>query len=262
MVFAQMAEEETGRGAGDIGRAYVVTRAVFDMRDLWSEIEGLDNKVPAALQHQLIVDLRRLLEHSALWFLRNRPQPLDCGATVEIFQTGIASLIDGLDQVLPKDRAEDAAADAANLVAQGVPAKLARVIGLIEPLHSACNIVESATQLGLEVSAAAAIYFQVGRRLGLDWLRARGRHIAIDNHWQDKAVTAIIDDLYGQQLALTIRVVETAGSGADATEIWAAENPDIISRNAQLFTDLRTQPGMDLAMLAVANRRMRELITG
>ena len=173
MVFAQMAEEETGRGAGDIGRAYVVTRAVFDMRDLWSEIEGLDNKVPAALQHQLIVDLRRLLEHSALWFLRNRPQPLDCGATVEIFQTGIASLIDGLDQVLPKDRAEDAAADAANLVAQGVPAKLARVIGLIEPLHSACNIVESATQLGLEVSAAAAIYFQVGRRLGLDWLRAR-----------------------------------------------------------------------------------------
>ena len=75
-------------------------------------------------------------------------------------------------------------------------------------------------------------------------------------------MTAIIDDLYGQQLALTIRVVETAGSGADATEIWAAENPNIISRNAQLFTDLRTQPGMDLAMLAVANRRMRELITG
>ncbi|MFP6759054.1 MAG: hypothetical protein VCC99_12680, partial [Alphaproteobacteria bacterium] len=173
MVFAQMAEEKTGRGAGDIGRAYVVTRAVFGMRDLWSEIEGLDNKVPATLQHQLIVGLRRLLEHSALWFLRNRPQPLDCGATVEIFQTGIASLIDGLDQVLPKDRAEDAAADAANLIAQGVPAKLARVISLVEPLHSACNIVESATQLGLEVSAAAAIYFQVGRRLGLDWLRAR-----------------------------------------------------------------------------------------
>ena len=46
------------------------------------------------------------------------------------------------------------------------------------------------------------------------------------------------------------------------TATWADANPDIISRNAQLFTDLRTQPGMDLAMLAVANCRMRELITG
>ena len=75
-------------------------------------------------------------------------------------------------------------------------------------------------------------------------------------------MTAIIGDLYGQQLALTIRVVETAGSGADVTATWAGANPDIITRNAQLFTDLRTQPGMDLAMLVVANRRMRELITG
>ena len=262
MVFAQMAEEETGRGAGDIGRAYVVTRAVFGMRDLWVETESLDNKVPADVQHQLIVGLRRLLEHSALWFLRNRPQPLDCAATVAVFESGVTSLVGCLDQVLPADRAEDAAVEAAALIAQGVPAKLARVISLVEPLYSACNIVEAASQLGLEVKDTAAIYFQVGRRLGLDWLRARGRHIAIDNHWQDKAVSAIIDDLYGQQLALTVRVLETAGKGMDATEKWAAENPDIIGRNAQLFTDLRTQPGMDLAMLAVANRRMRELIRG
>jgi glutamate dehydrogenase len=262
MVFAQMASEETGRGAGDIGRAYVVTRAVFGMRDLWSEIESLDNKVPATLQHEMTVALRRLLEHSALWFLRNRSQPLDCGATVGVFQSGVATLVDCLNDILPTDRAEEAAADATALVAQGVPEDLARFIGLIEPLYSACNIVEAAAQLNLGVRQVAEIYFQVGRRLGLDWLRARGRHIASDNHWQDKAVSAIIDDLYGQQLAVTIRVVETAGGGDGVTDKWAEDNPDIITRNAQLFTDLRTQPGMDLAMLAVANRRMRELITG
>ncbi len=111
---------------------------------------------------------------------------------------------------------------------------------------------------------AAEIYLQVGGRLGLDWLRARGRQVAVDSHWQLQAVSAIIDDLYGQQLALTIRVVKSAAKKAikdqTAVDKWIADNPEVLTRNAQLFADLRTQPGMDLAMLAVANRRMRELI--
>lgn len=264
MVFAQMAQEETGRGAADIARAYVVARASFGLRELWASIEALDNKVPAALQHQMIVSLRQLTEHATLWFLRNRPQPLDCGATVALFQPSLAELIESLGDVLPEDRRRQCEARSEDLVKQGVPAALARVIGLIEPLYSACNIVEAADRTGLGVREAAEIYLQVGGRLGLDWLRARGRQVSVDSHWQLQAVSAIIDDLYGQQLALTIRVVESAGKKATldaaAVEKWADDNPEILTRNAQLFADLRTQPGMDLAMLAVANRRMRELI--
>ena len=66
-------------------------------------------------------------------------------------------------------------------MAQGVPAELARVIGLVEPLYSGCNIVEAADRTGLGVREAAEIYLQVGGRLGLDWLRARGFRIAVDD---------------------------------------------------------------------------------
>jgi len=264
MVFAQMAQEETGRGAADIARAYVITRAAFGLRERWAAIEALDNKVPAALQHQMIVALRRLTEHATLWFLRNRPQPLDCGAAVALFEPGIAELIECLSEVLPEDRCRACDEKAEELVAQGVPAELARVVGLVEPLYSGCNIVEAADRTGLGVREAAEIYLRVGGQLGLDWLRARGRQVVVESHWQLQAVSAIIDDLYGQQLALTIRVIKSGGKKAikDATVVdkWVADNPDILTRNAQLFADLRTQPGMDLAMLAVANRRMRELI--
>jgi glutamate dehydrogenase len=82
------------------------------------------------------------------------------------------------------------------------------------------------------------------------------------SHWQRQAVDAIVDDLYGQQTALTMRVVESAGAGESAVEAWATENEMIMARNAQLLSDLRAQPGFDLAMLAVANRQMRDLITG
>ena len=41
-------KEKTGLAAADIARAYAICRGVFALRELWAEIEALDNKVPAA----------------------------------------------------------------------------------------------------------------------------------------------------------------------------------------------------------------------
>jgi glutamate dehydrogenase len=261
MVFALMAEEQTGRGASDVARAYVVARDAFGLRALWAAIEALDNTVPANVQFEMIVALRRLMEHSTLWFLRNRPQPLDCGATVELFGAGIAALMGVLDEAVPADRLKAGAEAKAALEAHGVPAALAATVAAVEPLYSACNIVEAANRRGLAVGDAARLYFLIGRRLGLEWLRGRARQLASTTHWQRQAVSAIVDDLYGQQMALTMRVVASAGIEAEAVERWAGDNQVIMARNAQLLADLRAQPGFDLAMLAVANRQMRDLIT-
>ena len=260
VVFALMAQEETGRDASDVARAYVITRDAFSLRALWAEIESLDNKLPAALQTEMILALRGLMEHSSLWFLRNRPQPLDCGPIIEQFSGGLAALTAGLEDALPEDRRQAVRARVEELARQGVPESLARVIGGVDPLYSSCNIIEAAMRCRLAVPECAAVYYHLGSRLGLDWLRAQARRIAADNHWWRQAVDAIIDDLYGQQMALTIRVVESAGAGADAVERWAGDNQAIMARNAQLFADLRAQAGFDLAMLAVANRQTRDLI--
>ncbi len=262
MVFALMAREETGRGLSDVARAYVVARDMLGLRGLWAEIEALDNKVPAAVQIEMIVALRRLMEHIVLWLLRNLPQPLDCGETVDRFRDGVAAVFAALDDVLPEDRAGNVAKRVAELEAQRVPDSLARMIASVEPLYSACNIVEAAHRGDLPVADAARLYFRVGRRLGLEWLRGRARMLDATSHYQRQAVDAIVDDLYGQQTALTMRVVESAGAAEAAVENWATDNEMIMARNAQLLSDLRAQPGFDLAMLAVANRQMRDLITG
>ncbi|MDP6951393.1 MAG: NAD-glutamate dehydrogenase, partial [Alphaproteobacteria bacterium] len=241
---------------------YVVARDMLGLRGLWAEIEALDNKVPAAVQIEMIVALRRLMEHIVLWLLRNLPQPLDCGETVDRFRDGVAAVFAALDDVLPEDRAGNVAKRVAELEAQRVPDSLARMIASVEPLYSACNIVEAAHRGDLPVADAARLYFRVGRRLGLEWLRGRARMLDATSHYQRQAVDAIVDDLYGQQTALTMRVVESAGAAEAAVENWATDNEMIMARNAQLLSDLRAQPGFDLAMLAVANRQMRDLITG
>ena len=76
------------------------------------------------------------------------------------------------------------------------------------------------------------------------------------------AVAAIVDDLFAHQSALTVRVLESEGDESAAVDAWIASRNLVVDRVEQLLAELRAQPAVDLAMLAVANRQLRGLIAG
>ncbi|NIV77021.1 MAG: hypothetical protein GWN37_19960, partial [Gammaproteobacteria bacterium] len=45
ITFIFRLREETGAAPADISRAYMIARQVFDMPELWAEVEALDNRV-------------------------------------------------------------------------------------------------------------------------------------------------------------------------------------------------------------------------
>src|ERR1700742_5396027 len=51
--FVPRAQEDTGAEPAQIARAYTAAREIFGMRDLWAQIEALENKVPAKLQYEI-----------------------------------------------------------------------------------------------------------------------------------------------------------------------------------------------------------------
>ena len=52
-VFAIRTQEDTGADVGSIARAYSIAREITGMRDLWADIEALDDKAPTALQYDM-----------------------------------------------------------------------------------------------------------------------------------------------------------------------------------------------------------------
>ena len=72
---------------------------------------------------------------------------------------------------------------------------------------------------------------------------------------------AIVDDLCGQQRALTAAVLAGAGqkSVSGAVGKWIAVHQNAVDRNRRLIDDLRKADAQDLAMLTVANRQIRVL---
>ena len=255
--------EKTGLGAAEIARAYLITREAFQLRDIWKQIEALDNKVPSTVQTTMLADVNHLIDWVVLWLLRNGESALDLGTNIDAFRNGIQTLAGDINKALPAHYVKDARTRAKPYVDKGVPEALAlRVSGLVN-LYSGCDIVRLAARRKVGVIDAARFYFAVGTRFRLGRLRAAAEYMDSDSHWQQLAVAALVEEVYAHQLALANKVLDFAGVKADAkkaVEGWIEKNRAQVEPTEQLLTELWATEVNDLSMIAVASRQVRTMV--
>ncbi|MEX2616367.1 MAG: NAD-glutamate dehydrogenase [Alphaproteobacteria bacterium] len=260
--FVSEMRERSGMDTAAVARAFTVVREVFGLRPLWTEIEALDNVATAEAQTLLLREIDRTVDRNTQWFLRNTPQPLDITRLLEAFGPGITALGGRMEDILQPDQLEDVARRTQRLALPGVPELLSKRVGALKMLSTSCDVICIAAAAGLEPETAARVYFQLGSRFRLDWLRRGANRLTPDSSWHKLAVEAIIDDLWNAQSALTGQVLAQAGAGADALDNWAKARKEACARVERLLADLDAVGQVDLAMLAVANRELRGLVTG
>jgi glutamate dehydrogenase len=147
----------------------------------------------------------------------------------------------------------------------GVPEKLARPVCALAHMNAALDIVCIAGADSRSVPVMARVYFGIGARFGFDWLRNTARRIETQTGWQRQAAQAMIDELYGLQHDLVIQVIDAAGAATavDAiVSVWADARKELVARMEQTLADMQAAPSADLAMVAVALRQLRVLVTG
>ena len=263
--FVHEVREKTGMPPEETVKAYLITREIFGMRGLWAEIEALDNKVPALLQSRMLVECGRLIERETVWFLREAGVPLDIAAEIDNYGAGVATLIGGIETLLSQTDRELIDQRSADFVAQGAPQSLARRIASLSMLAPVCDIVRIATNLKLPVEKVAEAYFSIGDRFGFDWLRRSAGSLPTDTAWDKLAVSAIIDDFFGHQSDLTTRVLKGNGKAAATSKViasWSAGRVPLVARTEQLLEELKSSGTPDFAMLAVANRQLKSMVSG
>ncbi|HWB56906.1 MAG TPA: NAD-glutamate dehydrogenase [Gaiellaceae bacterium] len=262
ITFAFRLSEETGAPATDIARAYMVAREVYDLRALWTAIEALDGSIPADVQLSLLLEGRKLVERATRWLVRSRPRPLDIAAEIEYFGPGIALLgaaLPGLLLDADKDALERKSAEC---VRSGVPEELATRVAGLAAMFSALDIVEVASG-GYAIEDVAAVYFGLGGRLQLHWLRDAITALPRDNRWQTLARAALRDELYTVHSALTREALQEGApeAGPQARlEAWHARSAPGVERALQVLADIRAGGLASLETLSVALREVRNLL--
>jgi glutamate dehydrogenase len=254
--FAWQMCDETGKPACDIARAFIIMRDAFDLRTVWSEIEALDNKLPASVQTEMMIAVARLLERAILWLLHSDYDKLDIAAYVSEFRPRIEAMQKDLAQILPASLLSRVSVRETELTEDGIPVSLARRVASLDVMASAMDIIRISKGAGVE--NVARVYFGLGERFSLDRLRTAAAGVPAETPWQKTALQTLVDDLFGFQSVLASRVLSEA-NGTDAVESWLQKRARVVERVDQTLHDFRAAASVDLAMLTVTSRQLRAL---
>jgi glutamate dehydrogenase len=273
--FIHRLTEETGAGIPELARAHFAAWEIFGLEELWSAIEALDNVVPASVQVEMMLPVRRLAERATRWLVRHGPKPLDVAGTISANAPGAARLARLLPSLLSS--ADRAAADtrATAWIDAGAGKDLATRVAALDglapaldvlhvaggtPMHDAFDTGVGALVTGLGepgedvLDDVAAVYFALGEALEFDWLRDRIAALPRDDRWQALARSALGDDYAQERATLTAEILRAGG-----LDRWTARHRAVVDRFLLVVDDIRGGSPPDLATLSVAMREARAL---
>ncbi len=258
-VFIFLLNEETGYAVPDIVRAFMAAWEIFDMQNLWKEIEALDNKVNPQVQIGMIINARKQVERVSRWLLRHHH--LNIVKSIATLQPGIVQLTEKLSSLIDETDKKSLDISVRNLVEVGVPEALATKINSLPMLLSALDIVEIASNTETELGHVATLHFMLGTKFNLGWLFDKISELPRDTRWASLSRSALRDDLYRTHRKLTIVVLRIDATEPQAQiDTWLDQKQSCITRCQQMLVDINNIENPDLSVLSVALREIRNLL--
>ncbi|GGN12982.1 glutamate dehydrogenase [Lentzea pudingi] len=273
--FAFRLAEEMSASATDAVRAYAVVTQVFDLPQIWREIQALDTAVGTDVQDSMVLETRRLLDRASRWLLSNRPQPLAVGSTINRFRGVVEQLSPFAFELLQGKELAVVAGKAERYVEQGVPAELARKVAALLYMYGLLDVTEIAELAEREFGPAggagperthretAELYFALSDHLDIDHMLDSVTSLERGNRWHALARLALRDDFYSSLRAISVDVLRASDEDDTATEKiakWEQANASRLARARGALEEINRVHQLDLATLSVAARQVRSMV--
>ncbi|MBQ4838681.1 MULTISPECIES: NAD-glutamate dehydrogenase [Pseudoalteromonas] len=251
--------EETGATEAEIALCYSIACATFQMSETWAEISALDNKIPSAVQTEMLYQLRRTVRRVTRWFLRHRNKALSIEETIEFFAPTFADLSTNLTTYMVEEESARLAEKAAELTSEGVPQALADRIVSLSSLFSVMDLAEVASNAKRDISVVSNTYFKLGANMGLHWFLDQITAQPVANHWQALARASYREELDWQQRALSEVVLNSFEGDGEVDSLidqWMDNQASLLHRWQQMLAEFKTSQNHDFAKFSVALREL------
>jgi len=252
--FVLRARAESGAAAADVARAYNIAREILGMRDVWSKLEALDNRVPSRAQYVAYADTARLLRHLTLWLLRHRRASLNVDQSVRELSAPMQALRAAVPQALSGSPAERYRLALAELGQAGLPAPLAATLAELRVLDNALDILECASTMRQGVGETAKTWFAVTAALKLDWLEDQISSLAVDSTLQATARIGLREASRALERKIVGRVMASGG-----LERWRTHRGSTLAEWERTVAEIAGHGASDFASLSVCLDALRPL---
>ncbi len=260
--------EKTGAPACTIARVYFVVREVFGLRDLYGQIESLDNKVPAIEQIKALDSIASFIDYASTWFLKHyRAENLKESQLVklgDLYKKSVEKLMKSINNVVPQST-HDFIEDRENsLIDKGFPKQLANQLALLPIMNTACDIIRISDQEKHELTTVAKAYFGLNETFSFVWLRDKAREIDPESRWEAETLKAIVDRFYVTQAEMAKRVVrEVCGTKKcpiNPVNDWVEKNQRALDPIISMVQKIKNADDVSFAMLTSIEVRLEQIV--
>ena len=147
-------------------------------------------------------------------------------------------------------------------MADGVPEPLAERLANLELFLSACDVVMLDQTSRCDLPTIGRLYYALGTRLQLGWLRQFMSNFRATSHWDRLAIQSAIGELYDEQRRLSESVLSSMNMDEPveaSLERWMELHYGEVERFSALIHDMRSAEKQDIAMVIVALRQLSSI---
>ncbi|WP_176595003.1 MULTISPECIES: NAD-glutamate dehydrogenase [Sphingobium] len=251
----ELAEEE-GCSLADLASAFLIAERLYDIRQLWDDIDAADMSEAARLA--LFGDIANGMRAQIADVLRSLPPGTLPEAGHAALAKGVGKLAKQVDDLLTSEALRRVTAATDRLLSLGAPQDLARRTAGLFKLDGAVGIAALAGRLSVDEVALTRAFTHLGEAVGIDWVQSTAARMAPSDPWERLLISGVARDM--QQVRLDFLAL---GKGKDIShhvEEWLKEKGARIQQFRALVHRAKAAAIPNVAMLAEIAGQARGLL--
>ncbi|MBS0235792.1 MAG: NAD-glutamate dehydrogenase [Proteobacteria bacterium] len=235
-------------------KAYVVIRDLFNIKELWHEMEMIDGQVSFDERVRIIWDIERLLYRNIRWLLRYHSAKLrDINECLNIFQTEIGhfqKLYAGNVQAMERIGEQDEA------FFLSLPDKLKGMLLRLSSMYHLLDIVQIAQRTEAPIEEVVGAYKMLSKKMHLDWVLMQTRKFGVIEYLDKMALQVMVSEIEDLHAQLTERLL----SSLKNTEYCDLLDHGKLLEYSRFIVDMKVNSTAWIGALVIVVYRIREFL--
>ncbi|WP_078692499.1 NAD-glutamate dehydrogenase [Bartonella sp. A1379B] len=226
--FVNHLQDITGQKTENIIRVFIIIRDSFEIPQLSSQIDNLDNKIPGLNQNKFYAAITSMLFEATNWGLRNMDLSVPLEELVQTIKTARSLIEKKLLHANDQDISQKIEEKATQYNEEGAPKALARQLALLDVAPMICDISLIAEQSKSDLMKTAEIYFSLAQVIRINRINEASQTIPIVDYYDGMALSEAKENIADSLRQIVIKILKNYNEKNDSLAAWIKSDEDQI----------------------------------
>jgi glutamate dehydrogenase len=213
--FHQLIEEDNTKPE-NILKAFVIAMELYNVKELWQEVEKIPASVPLKLKLRLFHHIQSTMGRNISWLLTMHKNIDSIEDTLKLYKDGIVEVQSDYKKFITPNIDEEFKVLSADYEEYPEISEIVEKVIVAKILRNAVDIVHVAKLHKKTVSSIAPMFYKIGDELYIRWMIIKSREFVPNNYIQLMAIREQINELQRLHIEIVKRELKSKGNKEDS----------------------------------------------